>query len=417
MTPLVAASAARPSRSPRSSRSPPSPRSRPPATAEPSPEPGDHPRTRAEGRPHARRPRRRARATSTPAAPRSRTPAQRQAVAALGDVTARWGSLGTPASILPADGSLGAATGEPVAPRGAGCATTPPPSASRPPRSTASTWSARRSWPTPTPAPCSSARTSAACPRRSAAWSPSAWPAARSPTSPRRSPARPTRSPAATLHARSRAGCEAARERRLANGLRSPPPSPARCSDGWTRLTVPGFAQEQQVRLRALAAGRRHRSARSSRPTSSTSPGGVAVAYTRPGRRRHRHGPAPREQGREPRRRQRVHRRGHRGRAAAPSTPSSSPTTTPARSSRVGRRQSTRQRHRRQALRPGRHRARHGGPATSPEVADVLRRPRSRPAPTRSQVCPFDARRPLPPGNYAARGRARATPRRPAPAT
>ena len=24
-------------------------------------------------------------------------------------------------------------------------------------------------------------------------------------------------------------------------------------SDGWTRLTVPGFAQEQQVRLRALA--------------------------------------------------------------------------------------------------------------------------------------------------------------------
>ena len=42
------------------------------------------------------------------------TPLQRQAVAALGDVTTRWGSLGTPASILPADGSLGAADGTPV---------------------------------------------------------------------------------------------------------------------------------------------------------------------------------------------------------------------------------------------------------------------------------------------------------------
>ena len=42
------------------------------------------------------------------------TSAQRQAVAALGDVTARWSSLGTPSSILPADGSLGAAAGDPV---------------------------------------------------------------------------------------------------------------------------------------------------------------------------------------------------------------------------------------------------------------------------------------------------------------
>src|SRR5215213_6266017 len=42
------------------------------------------------------------------------TSLQRDAVAALGDVTARWGSLGTPASILPADGSLGAADGAPV---------------------------------------------------------------------------------------------------------------------------------------------------------------------------------------------------------------------------------------------------------------------------------------------------------------
>lgn len=40
---------------------------------------------------------------------------QRQAVSALGDVTARWGSLGTPASILPRSGSLGAAPGTPAA--------------------------------------------------------------------------------------------------------------------------------------------------------------------------------------------------------------------------------------------------------------------------------------------------------------
>src|SRR5829696_760055 len=42
------------------------------------------------------------------------TSVQRGALAALGDVTARWNSLGTPASILPASGSLGAAPGAPV---------------------------------------------------------------------------------------------------------------------------------------------------------------------------------------------------------------------------------------------------------------------------------------------------------------
>lgn len=41
--------------------------------------------------------------------------AQRQAVTALGDVTARWNSLGTPASILPDGASLGAAPGAPAA--------------------------------------------------------------------------------------------------------------------------------------------------------------------------------------------------------------------------------------------------------------------------------------------------------------
>ena len=41
------------------------------------------------------------------------TAGQKAAVAALGDVTARWNDLGTPASILPANGSLGAATRRP----------------------------------------------------------------------------------------------------------------------------------------------------------------------------------------------------------------------------------------------------------------------------------------------------------------
>ncbi|MCY4725773.1 M36 family metallopeptidase [Nocardioides sp. STR2] len=42
------------------------------------------------------------------------TSPQRAAVSAIGDVTARWNAFGTPASILPADGSLGAAPGTPV---------------------------------------------------------------------------------------------------------------------------------------------------------------------------------------------------------------------------------------------------------------------------------------------------------------
>jgi extracellular elastinolytic metalloproteinase len=42
------------------------------------------------------------------------TALQREAVAALGEVTARWNSLGTPASLLPASGSLGAAPGAPA---------------------------------------------------------------------------------------------------------------------------------------------------------------------------------------------------------------------------------------------------------------------------------------------------------------
>ena len=86
-----------------------------PATAEPSPSgqaitPGPTPADiRTPGDPVA------GPATPTPAGPPLPTPAQRQAVSALGEVTARWNGLGTPASILPEDGSLGAAVGDPAA--------------------------------------------------------------------------------------------------------------------------------------------------------------------------------------------------------------------------------------------------------------------------------------------------------------
>ncbi len=42
------------------------------------------------------------------------SPAQKTAVGSLGDVTVRWNTLGTPSSLLPADGSLGAAPGAPA---------------------------------------------------------------------------------------------------------------------------------------------------------------------------------------------------------------------------------------------------------------------------------------------------------------
>ncbi|WP_210504180.1 M36 family metallopeptidase [Nocardioides xinjiangensis] len=81
-----------------------------PATAEPETiTPGPTPRdVRTLGDPVAGPADLDARGTAAPSA------LQRQAVRALGDVTVRWGSLGTPSSILPADGSLGAAPGSPV---------------------------------------------------------------------------------------------------------------------------------------------------------------------------------------------------------------------------------------------------------------------------------------------------------------
>ncbi|MCF6379669.1 M36 family metallopeptidase [Nocardioides KLBMP 9356] len=87
-----------------------------PATAEPSPSgtaaipPGPAPKdVRTPGDPVAGPRDTDTRGTALP------TPAQRQAVAALGELTSRWNSLGTPASLLPADGSLGAAPGDPAA--------------------------------------------------------------------------------------------------------------------------------------------------------------------------------------------------------------------------------------------------------------------------------------------------------------
>ncbi len=67
------------------------PRRHPPRSATPSPAPSDVD----------------ARGTAAP------TGAQRQAVDALGAVAARWNSLGTPSSLLPTSGSLGAAPGLP----------------------------------------------------------------------------------------------------------------------------------------------------------------------------------------------------------------------------------------------------------------------------------------------------------------
>ena len=90
-------------------------------------------------------------------------------------------------------------------------------------------------------------------------------------------------------------------------------------SEPWTRLKVPGFAQEQQVRLRALALADG-----TVRPVFEANvvdvDQGVAFAYTLDGRRRHRRRPPPAEPGRALRGHRAVpglHRR-HRVRRAAP---------------------------------------------------------------------------------------------------
>ena len=93
-------------------------------------------------------------------------------------------------------------------------------------------------------------------------------------------------------------------------------------SDGWTRLTVPGFAQEQQVRLRALPM------ADGTRPSGPRGQRGRRRRRRRarlhqPGRRRHRRGAGPAQQGRQLRLQRRLHRHRHPRPGAAPSTRSS----------------------------------------------------------------------------------------------
>ena len=76
------------------------------------------------------------------------------------------------------------------------------------------------------------------------------------------------------------------------------PASTRTVAGGWTRLTVPGFAQEQQVRLRALALADG-----SVRPVFEANvvdvAGRLGLRLHLDGRRRHRQGPAPPEPGRE----------------------------------------------------------------------------------------------------------------------
>ena len=104
------------------------------------------------------------RGTATPLAD------QRGAVAALGASTVRWNDLGTPASILPADGSLGAAPGDAVAGARAWLREHAAAFGLTPPRSTGWSWSTTSASPAATPAPSSSASSTTASRPPPAAW-------------------------------------------------------------------------------------------------------------------------------------------------------------------------------------------------------------------------------------------------------
>ena len=156
--------------------------------------------------------------------------------------------------------------------------------------------SASRS-PAATPARCCSARTSAAPPPRSTAWSPSGSATARSSTSPPRSPApRRPRCPARDALRRPAAWLKAAAERRPRR-VSGASISEVTTRLGWTRFKVAGFAQEQQVRLRSLALADG-----TVRPVFEANvvdaQGGSATAYTLAGRRRQRQGAGPPQPGR-----------------------------------------------------------------------------------------------------------------------
>jgi extracellular elastinolytic metalloproteinase len=179
------------------------------------------------------------------------SPAQRQAVTALGDVTARWSSLGTPASILPTGGSLGPAPGAPAAgarawlrEHAAAFALTPEAvdglelvSAQELAQSEARAVLFRQDFDGVAPALGGLVTVGVADGQVAYVSS---------------SLARTTGSmPSATLTPLE-GWLEAAKDLAVGVPAAQVADITRTVSGGWTRLTVPGFAQEQQVRLRAL---------------------------------------------------------------------------------------------------------------------------------------------------------------------
>lgn len=178
------------------------------------------------------------------------TALQRRAVDELGDVTARWNTLGTPASLLPADGSLGSAPGAPAdAARAwlrdhaalfgtdaAGIDALKLVSSQPLAQSSARAVLFRQDFDGVAPALGGLVTVGVADGQVAYVSS---------------SLARTTSEmPPATLTPL-QGWLEAATDLSLTEGLDSKAITTT-VSDGWTRLTVPGFAQEQQVRLRAL---------------------------------------------------------------------------------------------------------------------------------------------------------------------
>jgi extracellular elastinolytic metalloproteinase len=178
--------------------------------------------------------------------------AQRRAAAGLGAVDVRWNQFGTPSSLLPADGSLGAAPGDPVAAaRGwlsrnaAVFGLTPAQVADLDvvnnqafAQSDARAVLFRQKFGELTPARASMVTVGVA--NGEIAYVSSSI------TKTTGTPAAAELSP---LQAWTRAAANVGRtlEAGDVDAITST------VSEGWTRLTVPGFAQEQQVRLRALA--------------------------------------------------------------------------------------------------------------------------------------------------------------------
>ena len=177
---------------------------------------------------------------------------QRQAATGLGAVDLRWNQFGTPSSILPADGSLGAAPGDPVAAARAWLsrnaavfgltagqvAALEVVNNQQFAQSEARAVLFRQKFGELTPARASMVTVGVA--NREIAYVSSSI---------TRTTETPQRAVLSPLKAWSKAAANVGRT--LDAGDRDAITS--RTGGGWTRLTVPGFAQEQQVRLRALA--------------------------------------------------------------------------------------------------------------------------------------------------------------------